>query len=475
MADDIWRLSATALAARLRDGSLTPSAALRAVLDRIAAVNPAINAFATLDEAGAAAAARAADARFAAGEPLGPLDGVPVSIKDNITVAGLRCAWGSALWLDYVPDMDETPVARLRAGGAVILGKTNVSEFTMGRGNVDTESFGVTRNPWNTALTPGASTGGGAAAVAAGFGPVTLGTDGGGSIRRPASHCGLVGLKPTAGRVARRHGLPVILDDAEVIGPLARTVDDLAAMLAIIQGPLDEDRLSVGVPGPHAEPPPPRGLRILYVPRVSRWANDARAAQGQAHARAAQWPVDAPVAASCAAAARHLAALGHSVTEGVLPVDIALFEKHWPVIGAAGLAWVLRGKDWQGRIGETYAEMMALAATLSAADYVDAMNAFREVQAQFAVAFREWDVIVTPTAGALPWDATQYGPPHHRAFTGIVNAGGLPGLNLPVDPSADGLPIGVQLIGRHGADWDLIALARQYEAAHPWAQRWPGL
>lgn len=457
MSEDIWRLPATTLSARFRDGSLAPSAALAAVLERIAAANPRLNAFATLDEAGAAAAARAADARFAAGKPLGPLDGVPVSIKDNITVAGLRCAWGSELWLDYVPDADETPVARLRAGGAVILGKTNVSEFTLGRGNVDTKSFGTTRNPWNPALTPGASTGGGAAAVAAGFGPVTLGTDGGGSIRRPACHCGLLGLKPTAGRVARQGGLPIILDDAEVIGPIARTVDDLAATLSIIQGPLDEDRLSVGVPGPHEEPPPPRGLRILYVPRV------------------AQWEVEAPVAASCAEAARKLAALGHGVTEGALPVDIALFEKHWPVIGAAGLAWVLRGKDWQGRIGETYVEMMALAETLSAADYVDAMNAFREVQAQFARAFRAWDVIVTPSAGALPWDATKYGPPYHRAFTGIVNAGGLPGLNLPVDPAPDGLPIGVQLVGPHGADWKLIALARQYEAAYPWAQRWPSV
>lgn len=457
MTEDIWRLPATVLAARFREGSLAPSAALAAVLERIAAANPAINAFATLDAAGASAAAAEADARFAAGTPLGPLDGVPLSIKDNITVAGLRCAWGSELWLDYVPELDETPVARLRAGGAVILGKTNVSEFTLGRGNVDTKAFGTTRNPWNTALTPGASTGGGAAAVAAGFGPVTLGTDGGGSIRRPASHCGLVGLKPTAGRVARCNGLPVILDEAEVIGPLARTVDDLALTLSIIQGPLDEDRLSIGVPGPHAEPPAPQGLRILYVPRVG------------------QWEVEAPVAASCAAAARKLAALGHSVTEGVLPVELPLFEKHWPVIGAAGLAWLLRGKAWQGRIGETYVEMMALAETLSAADYVDAMNAFREVKAQFARAFREWDVIVTPSAGALPWDATQYGPPYHRAFTGIVNAGGLPGLNLPVDPSPEGLPIGVQLIGPYGADWGLIALARQYEAAHPWADRWPAL
>jgi aspartyl-tRNA(Asn)/glutamyl-tRNA(Gln) amidotransferase subunit A len=453
---EVWTLPATELAARYRSGALTPSAALRAVLDRIAAANPVVNAFATLDEAGAMEAAKAADARFAAGRPLGPMDGVPVSIKDNITVAGLRCAWGSELYLDYVPKEDETPVARLRAGGAVILGKTNVSEFTLGRGNVDTKAFGTTRNPWNPALTPGASTGGGAAAVASGFGPVTLGTDGGGSIRRPACHCGLVGLKPSTGRVARRNGLPIILDDAEIIGPIARTVDDLAATLSIIQGPLDEDRLSIGVPGPHAEPPP-RKLRILYVPRFG------------------EWPVDQVVAESCAAAARNLAAMGHGVEEGALPVDLDLFERNWPTFTAGGLAWLLRGRDWRGKIGAIYEEMAEKGAALTAADYIEGLSAFREVQAQFARAFRTLDVIVTPCAGTLPWDAQKFGPPHHRAFTGIVNAGGLPGINIPCDPSPEGLPIGIQAIGAFGADWQLVALARQYEAAHPWADRWPAL
>jgi len=453
---EVWKLPATELAARFRRGALAPSAALRAVLDRVAASNPVVNAFATLDEAGATQAAAAADARFAAGRPLGPLDGVPVSIKDNITVAGLRCAWGSELYLDYVPKEDETPVARLRAGGAVILGKTNVSEFTLGRGNVDTRAFGTTRNPWNPALTPGASTGGGAAAVASGFGPVTLGTDGGGSIRRPSCHCGLVGLKPSTGRVARRNGLPIILDDAEIIGPIARTVDDLAATLAVIQGPLDEDRLSIGVPGPHGEPAA-RPLRILYVPQFG------------------QWPVDDVVAESCAAAARNLAALGHVVEQGPLPVDLDLFEKNWPTFTAGGLAWLLRGKAWRGRIGAIYEEMAEKGAALTAADYIEGLNAFREIQAQFARAFRGLDVIVTPCAGTLPWDATKFGPTHHRAFTGIVNAGGLPGINIPCDPSPEGLPIGIQAIGGFGADWQLVALARQYEAAHPWADRWPGL
>ncbi|WP_159995179.1 amidase [Roseomonas sp. 18066] len=456
MTSEIHRLPATGLGRAFRDGSLRPSAALEAILARIAVADPQVNAFATLDAAGARQAAAEADARFAGGTPRGALDGVPVSIKDNIAVAGLRCAWGSHVFEHHVPAADETPVARLRAQGAVILGKTNVSEFTLGRGNVDTALFGVTRNPWDTALTSGASSGGAVSAVASGMGPLALGTDGGGSIRRPAGYAGLLGLKPSTGRVARRDGLPVILHDAEIIGPIARTVDDLALALAAIQGPLDEDRASLAFRADDAEPAP-RPMRILYVPRFG------------------DWPVDAAIADSCAAAARNLAALGHRVEEGTVPADLALFEREWPKVGAAGLAWLLRGKDWRGRIGAVYAEMAEQGARLSAADYQDALVAFRELFAQFARFFRDYDLMMTPSSGALQFPADSFGPPHHRAFTGIVNLASLPGISIPADPSPEGLPIGFQLVAPYGQDWRLLAMARQYEAAHPWAQRWPAL
>ncbi len=452
-----WQLSATALAAAFRAGTLRPSEALSSILAQIDAVNPVLNAFAQLDRDGARTAATESDARFAAGTPRGAFDGVPVSIKDNITVAGLRCAWGTEVFRDYVPEADETPVARLRAQGAVILGKTNVPEFTMGRGNTHTALFGTTRNPWNPALTPGSSSGGAVAAVSSGMGPVALGTDGGGSIRRPASYCGLLGLKPSAGRVARRNGLPILLHDAEVIGPITRTVDDLAMMLAAIQGPLDEDRNSLFFDAAEAEPPAPTGLRILYVPRFG------------------DWEVEEPIAVSCAQAARNLAALGHHVEQGTLPADLSLFEQHWPKIGAAGLAWLLRDKDWEGRIDALYAEMVRRGQGLTASDYQDALAAFREIYAQFARFFRDYDLMMTPSAGALPWKAEEGAPPYHRAFTGIVNMASLPGITIPADPSPEGLPIGFQLVGPFGADWRLVAVARQYEAAYPWADRWPAL
>ncbi|WP_442967860.1 amidase family protein [Rhizobium sp. GR12] len=210
----------------------------------------------------------ASDARFAVKKPLGDFDGVPITIKDNIPIKGLQLAWGSNLYKGQIAGNDETPVERLRAQGAVILRKTNVSEFTLGRGDVNTLAFGVTRNPYDPALTSGASTGGGAAATAAGIGTVAIGTDGGGSIRRPASYNNLVGLKSSTGRVARVNGLPPILGDFEIIGPLARSVGDLALALSAIEGPDAHDRASYGFSKGGIEPVR-RGQKILFVRNVA--------------------------------------------------------------------------------------------------------------------------------------------------------------------------------------------------------------
>src|SRR4051794_10687751 len=208
-------LGATELTALFAKGSLSPLETLDAALARIQRLNPVLNAIVSLDQEGARAAALASTARWASGAPLSPLDGVPVTIKDNLLVRGLRATWGSRLYADFVPDADELPVARLRNAGAVILGKTNVPELTL-QGYTDNPLFGPTRNPWDPALTPGGSSGGAVASVASGMAALALGPDGGGSTGRPASHAGLLGLKPTVGRVARADGFPAILHDFEV-------------------------------------------------------------------------------------------------------------------------------------------------------------------------------------------------------------------------------------------------------------------
>ncbi len=241
----------------------TSTALVERSFERIRRLNGRYNAFVTLDEAGAAEAARESDARLKRGEARSALEGVPVSVKDNIHVAGLRATWGSRALATFVPAIDELPVARLRAAGAIVIGKTNVPEFTL-EGYTDNALFGVTRNPWNARLTPGGSTGGGAASVAAGLVPAALGTDGAGSTRRPACHTGLVGFKPSIGRWPRIDGFPAILTDLETAGTLTRSVDDAMLLDAVLKGPDARDRRSLYA---SAQPWRRRKLRVLYIPR----------------------------------------------------------------------------------------------------------------------------------------------------------------------------------------------------------------
>ncbi len=455
-----WQLGAVELSQAFADGSLSPVEALESVLDRMHAVQPKINALVACDLEGARAAAGASALRWRRGAALSPLDGVPLTVKDNIPVAGLPCRWGSKLYADFVPRRDEEPVQRLRAAGAVILGKTNVPEFTL-QGYTDNLLDGATRNPWDLALTPGGSSGGAVAAVASGIAPLALATDGGGSIRRPAAYAGLAGLKPSWGAVPRSGGLPEILPDMEVIGAIARSVADLVAMMRIIAGTSA---------GSWQAPPAATGRqKIVY------W----RAISGS--------PVDPQILASVDAAAAALQALGHAVEEQPAPACIANFNQAvWPVLSATGLAAVLQDKAGrEAELTPALRNLLAQGRELRATDLFEAQRAVRDMRTELAQRMTGFDLILTPSAAALPWSATEshpgeisgqaVGPRGHAVFTAFANAAGLPGLALPAAPSSRGLPIGLQLIGRHGADAPLLALGLQYEHHHPWRQRWPTL
>src|SRR3984885_3802134 len=310
----LWQKSAIDLVSGYAKREFSPVDALDSVLERLDDVNPRINAVVSLNRKAARSAAEASAKRWLDRASLGRLDGVPLTVKDNIPVRDLRATWGSKLYADYVPEVDELPIARLRDAGAIILGKTNCPEFTL-QGYTDNLVFGPTRNPWDLELTPGGSSGGAVAAVSAGIGPIAIGTDGGGSIRRPASHTGLVGLKPSRGRVPRCDGFPAILLYLETLGPMARTVADLCAVMEVISPPDPRDPSSSCFRGTPFEIEPIRPLRILSVPQF------------------ADSPVDPEVRTKVAAAAKTFAELGHSVEEGKAPFAIEPLAKAWGVIG----------------------------------------------------------------------------------------------------------------------------------------------
>lgn len=461
-----WRLSAVQLQQHYRDGTLTPRAVAQACLARLDAVNPRINAVIARRDDALLREADAATERYAAGRPLSALDGIPVSIKDNLLTKDQVATWGSPALIAYQSEGDELPVARLREAGALFVGKTNLPEFTL-EGYTDNRLFGTTGNPWNLALTPGGSSGGAVAGLAAGIAPLALATDGGGSIRRPASHCGVVGLKPSIGSVARANGLPSPLLDFEVVGPLARTVADVRMMFDVLRGPQPVDWRSYAAEGArHAVTRKP--LRILYVPTIS----DA--------------PVDREIATSCASAARIFQALGHVVDQGEMPLNLDFMTETWPLVGQVGLARLFETHpQWRDGAASKYLDMADMGAKYGALRLWQALEDIEHLRSECATVFDAYDVLVTPTAAALPWPAREafpstiagqtVGPRGHAIFTGWVNAAGLPALAVPAAPSSTGLPIGIQLIGGYGADDLLLDLGEAYEAASPWADRWPNL
>lgn len=463
----LWQLSACELQRRFRDGSLTPLAVAQACLARLDAVNPRLNAVVARRDERFLEEAAAATRRHARAQPLSALDGIPLTVKDSLLTVDQPTTWGTPALRQHQTGHDELAVGRARAGGALIVGKTNVPEFAL-EGYTDNPLFGATGNPWAPELTPGGSSGGAVAAVAAGIAPLAIGQDGGGSIRRPASHTGVVGLKPSLSAWPREHVLPSLLLDFEVIGPLARTVADAQLLFDAVRGPALVDRSSLAAAQAADQPPRKDALRLLYVERM-----------GAA-------PLDPQIAASVGGAVRQLAALGHHVEVGALPLDLDFFVEAWPQIGQIGLASMFaQHPEWEAQASSKYREMADAGRRLPAARLWQIVERVKQLRRDSAALFEQLDVIVMPAAAALPWpthepfprriDGQDVGPRGHAVYTGWVNAAGLPALALPTNPSVEGLPIGLQLIGGFGRDQALLELGAAYETIAPWADRWPTL
>ena len=450
----LWQLDASALGQAYRAGDTTPFQVVQAHLERLGQVQPALQAMAWVDAEGALQAAAASSARWRDGTPVSALDGVPITVKDNIPVAGMPCRWGSRLFADHVPVQDESPVARLRAGGAVILGKTAVPEFTL-QGYTQSPLTGTTRNPWDLALTPGGSSGGAVAALAAGVGALAIGTDGGGSIRRPAGFTGLFGFKPGLGVVPREGGLPEVLPDMEVIGLIARSARDLPLVMTLLAGSPAVDWTT--------EVATPPALRIAYWPDV------------------AGSPVDPRVSEVCDAAADQWRALGASVAAVDAPMEIQAFnQRAWPVISTTGLAAVLKDCTNLDALTPALADMLCAGRSWRGTDLFEAQARVRALRGALDAVFRDFDLLITPTSAAMPWPATMPCPDTidgqtvdgrgHAVFTAFANAAGLPAVAVPAGWAAH-LPVGLQLVGPRGSDARLLALAALWERslpARPW-------
>jgi len=474
MADTELRfLSAVAAAALIKRKKLSPVEYMDAVLAALDRLQPKLNCFITVTAEDARRGAKAAEQAVMAGDALGPLHGVPVSIKDLIPTKGVRTTFGSIAFTDHVPDRDDVLVTRLRAAGAIMIGKTTTPEFGI-KGQTDAPIYGVTRNPWNLERTPGGSSGGAAAAVAAGVGPIGLGSDGAGSIRIPAAFCGLVGLKGTTGAVPYQEARDAF-GNVVAAGPLTRTIADCAVMQSVMAGADPMDPWT-----PHAEPlgrvPPAllsqdlTGLRIGYLSRTAATKASADVVKG----------VEASL--------RVFSDLGAEIEE--VGVEIDWMAEDQRVLYLCSIANNLgqvvdRFGDKTDPVLRAYVEA---GKRYGIAAYIKAVAArtrlFRAVQGLF----ESYDFLVSPTLTrtALPADfngATSIVEidgeavgPTQPALTGFVypfNLTGHPALSVPSGWASDGLPISVQIIGPRHADSGVLRLGALLEQARPWADRRP--
>jgi Asp-tRNA(Asn)/Glu-tRNA(Gln) amidotransferase A subunit family amidase len=463
---------ATRLGELYRQGEVSPVEVTDAVLARIERLNPTLNAFLTVTADLARREATASEERFRTGEPKGPLDGVPYSIKDLEPTAGIRTTFGSKFFEDNVPSEDGALAARLRASGGVLLGKTNTPHFGY-KDMCDNLLGPPCKNPWNTERTSGASSGGAGSAVAAGLGPLAHGSDGSGSIRIPSALCGIFGMKASFGRVpywpnpdlwaARSHN-----------GPMTRTVRDGALLLGVMAGPDPRDPLSIDAPPDDYLAACEQGIKGLKV----GWSLDLGFAK-----------VDPEVGRIAERAAQRFAELGCQVEEA--RIDWGNPKEFHKIIYSTGQATrqldrAFQRPDW---IEPTLMRMILDAAKVSAVDYGKAMLERTAFAERVRATFQQYDLLLTPQMPLAAWSADPGpfegvddlgGEPAYAIFDRVpfmypFNLTGYPAANLPCGFTGEGLPVGLQVAGPWHADSLVVRAAAAFEALQPWADRRPPL
>jgi aspartyl-tRNA(Asn)/glutamyl-tRNA(Gln) amidotransferase subunit A len=486
MPSDVTRLTMHELGAAYRRGDLTPDAVTDAYLARIDALDGKLGAYLTITRDQARAAADASTKRYRADRPLGPIDGVPMAIKDVFCTRAVRTTCGSRILEGFVPPYDATPVARLAAAGAVMVGKTNMDEFAMGS-STEHSALQVTRNPWDLSRVPGGSSGGSAAAVAGDLAVAALGTDTGGSVRQPAAFCGVVGLKPTYGRVSR-YGLVAFASSLDHVGPITRDVRDAALVLRAIAGVDPHDATSVDAPVPDYAAGLGQGVRGLRVGVPREYF-----AEG----------LDADVDRAVRTAIERLRELGATIEDVSLPTTdygLAVYYIVAPAEASSNLArydgvkYGLRAPgrdliDMESRtraagFGAEVKRRIMLGTYALSAGYYDAYYGRAQkvrtlVKRDFEAAFARVDVLVAPTTPGVAFRHGEKEDPLAMYLNDVFTVGGdlagLPAVSVRCGFSASGLPIGLQIIGRPFDEAGVLRAAHAYEQATGWLARRPGL
>ncbi len=471
MIDDLAFEPASRQAELVAAGEISPVELTELYLRRIDELDPKLNAFITVAADQALDAAHKAETAVATGGALPPLHGVPIAIKDLEMTAGLRSTLGSPALADYVPDHDSVVVERVRQSGAVILGKTNTPEIGISFKTVtDSPLAGFCHNPWDTGRTTGGSSGGSGAAVIAGLCALATGADGGGSVRIPASFCGVFGFKPTHGRIPRAggYGSPEPNQFAQS-GPMTRSVRDGALLLQALSGPDERDPNSMR----HADAPdllsdldrPPERLRIGWSPDFDYGV------------------VDPEVAATAERAARVFEGLGHTVEQVELGLAAELVDHFWNIYSAnayAAFGHLLDDPDIE--LGPDGVEALSMGRNVTGATYAASLRAVEELRQHMTAIMARYDLIASPTTSVTGFDPDS--PPTHAGgrqfeglygfypFTYIFNMTGQPAASLPCG-FVDGMPVGLQLAGRFVDDGLVLRASASFEQAAPWSDRRP--
>lgn len=456
MDSELHRLSANELARRVTARRCSALEVAQAMCDRMARIEPRLNAFADFDAAVPLAAARRVDQRLAAGESL-PLAGVPFTVKDNLWLAGRPATFGSRLFADFVSPRDSWCVARLQALGAVPLGVTNCSEFAC-KGITSTPLHGDTRNPWDLQRTPGGSSGGAVAAVAAGLGPLALATDAGGSTRRPAAHTGLVGMKPTLGRVPNPWGFADPNHLVSVIGQIGRDVEDVAWMLDLLTAWEPADPLSCpafdGADAMAALKLPLPALRLAWSPQLGLGL-----------------PIDADVRTALEAAVARLRVAGWAIGEADPAWPSQAREYPLLELQQAGLAQLF-GEAWR-RTPELFdpdiGAQIELGLGVGGARIAELLRLRERQHASLNEFFALYDALLCPVSPVEAWPIGLAGPAQigglpagprgHAAFTPLFNYTCVPAVSIPCGSGQNGLPVGLQIVGPRFADARVLQLA----------------